>query len=121
MTSSLLEMLRASLRSRTILCVAATIILMVVAFTLLELNYRQEAAQDSAEIVTGSLPNSPPARSFELQPASAQWPPQAPSGAFMAPPLTTGPTQTLAQSTVASSTVASRTPVPLPRSRPNRR
>jgi hypothetical protein len=102
MTSSLLEMLRASLGSRTILCVAATIILMVVAFILLELNYRQEAAQDSAEIVTGSLPNSPPAR--------------APSGAFMAPPPTTGPTQTLTQSTVAS-----RAPVPLPRSRPNRR
>ena len=45
MTPSLLEMLRASLRSRTILYVAATIIPMVVVFTLLELSHRQEAAQ----------------------------------------------------------------------------
>ena len=116
MTPSLLEMLRASLRSRTILYVAATIIPMVVVFTLLELSHRQEAAQDSAEIMTGALPNSAAARSFELQPASAQWPPQAPYGALLAPPPTTGPTQTPTQSTVAY-----RAPVRLPRSRPNRR
>ena len=46
MTPSLLEMLRASLRSRTILYVAATIIPMVVVFTLLELTHRQESARE---------------------------------------------------------------------------
>jgi hypothetical protein len=115
MTASLLDVLRASLRS-TLLYLAATIIPMVVVLTLLELSHRQEVAQESAEIMTGSLPNSPPARSLELQPASAQWPPQAPSGALLAPPPATGTTETPTRSTVAY-----QAPVPLPRSRPNRR
>ena len=121
MTSFLLEVLRTSLRNRAILGVAAAIILVVVIFTLLELSYRQEATQDATEIFTGTLPNSPAARSFELQPTFAHWGVLAPSGALLAPPSTTEPTQTATQSTVASSTVTSRTPVPLPRSRPNRR
>ena len=115
MTSSLFEVLRVGLRNSAILGVAAAIILLVVIFSLLELSYRQKATQDYTEIVTGTLPNSPAARAFEFQPASAQRAPLAQSGALLAPPSTTEPTQTPTQSTMAS-----RAPVPLPRSRPNR-
>jgi len=81
MTSSLFEVLRVGLRNSAILGVAAAIILLVVIFSLLELSYRQKATQDYTEIVTGTLPNSPAARAFEFQPASAQRAPLAQSGA----------------------------------------
>lgn len=117
-------------RNRMILGALTAIIPLVTIFILLEINYREEeaarkseeAARESTVINTGSLRDSPPARSsgIELEPPRSQWPPLTPPIALFAPPMpvaavgrsTTGSTEPPRQSVAAS---RERLPVPPPR------
>ena len=114
------EVLCATRRNRILLGIAAAVIPLSVIVILLEISYRDEAAQNAAVMFTGTLPSSPPARPFALQLESAhsQLAPLAPAppAALLAQPPTTDPTQKPTQSVV----VTRDDPVPLPRSRPNR-
>jgi hypothetical protein len=109
------DVLRASLQNRTTVGVAAAISLVVGVFALLEISYRQEAAEHSTVTLTGALPSSPSDRQLEMQLTPVQWISLAASGALLNSPSTIETTKTPTHRTVAS-----RQPIPLPRSRPNR-